>query len=530
MRPKRGESGHARAALPALLVLLAMVALLAPACGDDASGRTSSSQAVTTTGAPVAEPGGAAPSSTTQPPSTQPPSTAAPVDAAPGSPDSGDPYFPASGNGGYDVQSYAIDLDIDPVGGVITGNEVVSAVATQDLSALYLDLSGLTVSAVTVDGAGADFRGEGQELRIDLPAAVAAGAKFSLAIEYAGLPTPTVGKLYTTGWQKTGDTIFTLDEPQGASTWFPVNDVPTDKATYTFRLTVPRAYTATANGLLTGTETTGAKQTFVWKMDQPMASYLAQVDVGRFTLETSTSGSGVPLRSYFAAGLEAAGHKAFARMGDVLDYYASLFGPYPFPVYGVVVPDATSGAAMENQTLSLYGRDVLEKRMSDPTSGAIYLSHELAHQWFGDSVGFERWDDIWLAEGFATYASWLWLEHDVGPRALQDQVALSQSMLAKSIESPPGTPGADHLFGTSVYRRGALTLHALRLTVGDATFFATLRSWVEDHKYGTGDTAQFIALAKQKAPQIPAAQLDALFQTWLHGKKMPALPAPAGGS
>ncbi len=130
-----------------------------------------------------------------------------------------------------------------------------------------------------------------------------------------------------------------------------------------------------------------------------MVSYLAQVDVGKFTLETSTSAGGVPIRNYFAAGLESAGHKAFARTGDVLDYYAGLFGPYPFPVYGVVVPDAASGAAMENQTLSLYGRDVLEKRMGDPITGAIYLSHELAHQWFGDSVGFERWDDIWLARG-----------------------------------------------------------------------------------------------------------------------------------
>jgi aminopeptidase N len=455
--------------------------------------------------------------------------TAAPVNAAPGSPGSGDPYFPTSGNGGYDVQSYSISLDIDPTSGVIAGNEVVTALATQDLSAFYLDLSGLTVSAVTVDGAGAEFRREGKELRVDLPAAVKAGARFSVAIEYTGVPAPTLGKLYTMGWQKIGDTIFTLDEPQGAATWFPVNDVPSDKASYTFRLTVPPAYTATANGVLTGTETTGTKRTFIWKMDQPMASYLAQVDVGRFTLETSTSAGGVPLRSYFAAGLESTAHKAFARMGEVLDYYASLFGPYPFPVYGVVVPDAVTGAAMENQALSLYGRDVLEKNMGDPTTGAIYLSHELAHQWFGDSVTIERWDDIWLAEGFATYASWLWLEHDLGPRALQGQVAESETMLAKSIESPPGTPGPDHLFGTSVYRRGALTLHALRLTVGDEAFFAILRSWAEEHKYGAGDTADFIALAKQKAPQIPAARLDTLFQEWLYGKTLPALPAAAAG-
>ncbi len=173
---------------------------------------------------------------------------------------------------------------------------------------------------------------------------------------------------------------------------------------------------------------------------------------------------------------------------------------------------------MENQTLSLYGRDVLDKRMVDPTTGAIYLSHELAHQWFGDSVGFERWDDIWLAEGFATYASWLWLEHDVGPQALEDQVVESENAVAQSIEPPPGTPGPDHLFGTSVYRRGAL--HSARPPAdgGGRGLLRILRAWAAEHKYGTADTAEFIALAEQKTPQIPAAQLDALFQAWLYGK------------
>ena len=162
-----------------------------------------------------------------------------------------------------------------------------------------------------------------------------------------------MGKRFTMGWQKVGDTIFTLDEPQGAATWFPVNDLLADKATYTFRLTVPSAYTATANGVLTGTETTGAKQTFTWKMDQPMASYLARSDVGKFTLETSTSAGGVPIRNYFAAGLESAGRKAFARTGDVIDYYREPVRPVS--LRGVRRGGAgrrERSAAMENQTMS----------------------------------------------------------------------------------------------------------------------------------------------------------------------------------
>jgi len=291
---------------------------------------------------------------------------------------------------------------------------------------------------------------------------------------------------------------------------------------------VPEAYTAAANGVLVDTKAEGTDRTFTWQMNKPMASYLAAVDVGRFAMETSMSAGGVTIRNYFATDLATAGRAAFARTGEVIDYFAGIFGPYPFAAYGVVVPDAdTGGAAMENQTLSLFGRDVVTKRMTDPVAGPIFLSHELAHQWFGDSVTIEQWDDIWLNEGFATYASWLWLEHDQGPQALQAQVKQSQEKLSKSIEPPPGEPGQADMFGASVYRRGALTLHALRLTVGDDSFFRTLRTWTERYKYCNADTADFIALAKEEAPQVPPAQIDALFDAWLYQPELPTLPDPA---
>lgn len=517
-----------------MVALLLMMAALSAGCGCTSGLRPG-----------PAAPASSAPSPATRPPSTAPPTTGvAPVTTAPvttipataGSPDSSDPYFPSRGNGGYDVQSYDITLDIDPVSDHIAGADTATAVATQDLSALYLDLQGLEVSHARVDGAAAAFEQRGQELRISCPAPVAKGARFAVAVTYSGVPVATPSPPVTLGWQKAGDTTFTLDEPQGAASWFPVNDTPSDKAVYTFHLTVPAAYTAAANGVLVGPPTSaaaGAARTFTWKMDEPMASYLAAVYVGRFTVETSASAGGVAIRNYFAADLASAAHTAFSRTGEVLDYFATLFGPYPFPAYGVVVPDADSGGAMENQTMSLFGRDVVTKRMNDATTGAIFLSHELAHQWFGDSVTIEHWDDIWLNEGFATYASWLWLEHDLGRKALDDQVQRSLGVLGNSADPPPGKPGADRMFGASVYLRGALTLHALRLTVGDAPFFRTLRAWADLHTYGNATTADFIALAKEEAPQVRAAQLDALFQSWLYADQMPALSsaagAPAGG-
>jgi aminopeptidase N len=234
----------------------------------------------------------------------------------------------------------------------------------------------------------------------------------------------------------------------------------------------------------------------------------------------------VAIRNFFAADLAAAGREAFSPTAEVVDYFSSLFGPYPFDAYGVVVPNADIGAAMENQTLSLFGRDVLTKRMSDPVAGPIFLAHELAHQWFGNSVTIEQWDDIWLNEGFATYASWLWLEHDEAPVGLEAMVRQSQETVSKSIEPPPGEPGPDHLFGASVYLRGALTLHALRLTVGDDTFFSILSTWTERYEYGNAATEDFIALVKEKAVQVAPADVDALFEAWLYQQELPALPAP----
>jgi aminopeptidase N len=516
-----GHFLHSR--LTAVIVASLLAGALASGCGGIlASHRTS-----TTLGAPNARQpattqatGQSTSTSTTQPSTT--------ADAGFGSPGAGDPYFPSAGNGGYDVQSYDISLDIDPAGGKIAGTDVVTATALEDLAGFNLDLMGLDVSQVQVNGKTASYGRSGQELQVTCPEPVAKGARFSATVTYSGVPTALSHKPYEMGWQHIGGSILTLDEPQGAATWFPANDTPADKATYTFHLTVPQAYTAAANGVLTGTETKGASRTFIWTMDKPMATYLAAVDVGTFSTETSTSPAGVPIRNYFATDVATVAHDVFSQLGAMIDYFAGLFGPYPFAAYGVVAPDGnTGGAAMENQTLSLYGRDVVDDiggPKADPTRRAIFVSHELAHQWFGDSVTLAQWDDIWLNEGFATYCSWLWLEHDQGEQALQTQVAYSQQVLAKSTEPPPGEPGVDNLFGASVYLRGGLTLHALRLTVGDDSFFRTLRTWADRHKYGSVTTEEFIALAKEEAPQVPAAQIDALFQAWLYQAPLPALP------
>jgi aminopeptidase N len=436
----------------------------------------------------------------------------------------GDPYFPQAGNSGYDVSSYDISLVVDPASGRIEGSVVILSRATQDLQSFNLDLRGLEIGGVKVDGAEAKYRREGQELIISCPEPVGVGATFSAEVSYSGIPVQLKDvESLSVGWQHVGDVIYTLDEPQGAATWFPVNDHPSDKATYLFRITVPKPYVAAANGVLVDTVAQGAGQTFVWEMRQPLASYLAGVNVGKYTLQESTAPNGVAIRNYFAPELAAQAATAFARTGEILAYYSDLFGPYPFDAYGVLVPDVETGTAMENQTLSLFGRDLLEQSMSGDVAGPIYLAHELAHQWFGDSVTIEQWKDIWLNEGFATYASWLWLEHDRGPGMLTAMVEQSLDMLRGDTQ-PPGDPGPDELFGESVYQRGALTLHALRLTVGDEVFFSILREWALRYRYQNASTEDFVALTQEMAREVPAADLAGLLDAWLYEDEMPELP------
>ena len=447
------------------------------------------------------------------------------ADPLAGSSGLGDPYLPSAGNGGYDVSHYQVSLTVDPAADTLAGTTVVQARATQGLASFHLDLSGLEVKSVSVDGKAAKFRRKGSELVIVCPSTLDSGQDFAVEVSYAGRPKPVKdSSAFSMGWQDQDGYIFTLDEPSGADSWFPSNDHPSDKATYEFRITVPKPNVAAANGVLVATEDQGSDQTFVWEMRQPLATYLAQVTVGDYVVQTGTSPKGVALRNYFAPALADRAAAAFARTGDVLDYYAGLFGPYPFEAYGVVVPPVQAGAAMENETLSLFGEDMLENRMADPVGAMVYLAHELAHQWFGDSVTVSRWKDIWLNEGFAEYASWLWLEHDQGPQALQSMVDQSIATLTGESYPPLGDPGLDGMFSTNVYERGALTLHALRLTVGDQVFFGILRDWVSKYRYGNATTDDFIALVRRDAPAVPADRLTGLLESWLFGERLPVLP------
>ncbi len=474
---------------------------------------------------PPAVPGTAltVPAPVTPPPTLPPAATQAgcPPGAHPTQAGLGDPYYPLLGNGGYDALHYTLVLTADVAANTLAGTATMTARATQALPAFDLDLSGLAVARVAVDGTPAPFARRGSELVITPTTALPAAAPFTTTVTYGGNPHPLTdgSNSPAAGWINTGDAIYVASEPAGASTWYPVNNHPCDKATYTMRITVPQAYTVAANGRLQQTIDHGAWHTFVWATRDPVASYLVTIDVARFDRQTATGPNGLPLRYYFPPGLPAAIRAGFQQTPDMIAFFSDRFGPFPFEAYGGVVAESNLGFALETQTLSLFGRSVGE----GSTSESEVLAHELAHQWFGDSVSLADWQDIWLNEGFATYAQWLWLEHTSGPAALDQRIRQMYTVVQSQQPPPPGTPPPDDLFNLSVYLRGGLTLHALRLRVGDTAFFQILRTYAARYRYGNASTADFIAVAEQVSGQ----SLHPLFDSWLYAPQLP--PLPPGG-
>jgi aminopeptidase N len=426
--------------------------------------------------------------------------------AAAGAPGVGDPYFPDAGNGGFDVADYSLDLAYDPATKRLDGTAVILATATRSLSRFDLDLRALAVSGVTVNGRPARTARSGQELVITPARELRRGLPFLVVVRYGGVPQTVIDPDDSLdGWIPTDDGAFVVNEPQGAPSWFPVSDHPSDKATYTVRMTVPAGLTAIGNGRLLAQSTRGGKATFVWRESRPMASYLATITLGKFTVTTGRTADGIPV--YTAVDpQESAAQPTVARIPEIIAFEQSVFGRYPFETVGAIVDHARFvGYALESQTKPNFDRA--------PRVGT--LVHELAHQWFGDAVTPKRWQDIWLNEGFATYAEWLWSEHTGGNTAQQNFDANYATPATETDfwNPPSGDPGGPaNLFTGSVYDRGAMTLHALRVKIGDRAFFRLLPTWVQRHRYGNADTGDFIALAEH----ISGQHLRNFFQVWLY--------------
>ncbi len=434
-----------------------------------------------------------------------------------GSVDLADPYVPGSGNGGYDVDHYRLAVRYDPADDRLTGRAEVTATATHGLSRFNLDLAGLDVSTVAVNGSPAQHQHDDGELTVTPGQGLAAGSRFTVEVAYAGVPEAVAdGVLGDGGFQHTEDGAIALGQPHSAATWFPVNDHPSDKATYDIEVTVPDGLAALSNGVPGERSSADGWTTWRWAERSPMASYLTTLVIGDYRVETG-SHDGKPLVTAVPSGLPATGPEArsLARTGEIADFLAGLFGPYPFEAYGgVVVTDERIGYALETQSRPVYGPGFF--RRGEPNYSVVV--HELAHQWFGNSVALASWRDIWLNEGFASYAEWLWEEHDGGATAQRN---FERQYAVTNWSRRTLDPGAGQMFSSAVYQRGALTVHALRRTVGDDAFFEILRTWTSERRDGNATTDDFVALAER----VSGRSLTPLFNAWLTGTTPPALPS-----
>lgn len=664
----------------------------------------------------------------------------------PGAPGVGDPYFPLDGNGGYDVRHYGLDVEYDPDTDLLEGEATITAHADQNLSSFNLDLVGLEVHEVEVDGRPAEWTRDGDELTIVPERGLHRGSRFVIEVDYSGSPEPVVDAFGVSGFFHTDDGTLVIGEPHVAATWYPVNDHPIDKAKYTFEITVPAGLEAIANGELVDEETDDGKTTWVWDAKEPMASYLTTATIGEFDLReykvegirywdaidpdvltkpeprtgdqfaltqadllsykrltrvidvpaegaqlsfwmvrdtepswdfafvearpagtddwttlpdqnghtsqdtgfvcpfwldlhpflthyqtdagdgtcapsgttgdwwaasgssdgyeqwvidlsgyagdsvevsishasddifqlpglfvddvvvstgegsTSFEDDGNPFDGWTVPGAPAGSppndndwivgtaadvppgipenlEASLGRQPEIIEWLSGIAGPYPFSSAGAIVDDHPVGFALENQTRPIY--DPLF--FVDPIGGDLVVVHELAHQWYGDSVALAAWPHIWLNEGFASYAEWMWLERE-GLVSAQDNF---DAFAAIPADDPfwalaIGDPGPDHLFDFPVYARGAMTLHALRTTVGDRDFFRILRRWAQSNRGDNVSTDDLIALAEK----VSGEQLDDLFDEWLFTPEKPAgiseatgdgpdvaaLQTPSGGS
>jgi aminopeptidase N len=443
-----------------------------------------------------------------------------------GSDGSGDPFFPQAGNGGYDVRHYSLRIDYDQAANVLKGRAVIRAKATQNLSSFNLDLRDFyAVSKVKVNGKPASFaQHDEQELTISPRPRLKAGTRFRVKVGYSGQPEPiTDPDESIEGWVPTDDGAFVVNEPQGSPGWYPVNDSPRDKASYDFRISVPAGKEAIANGeLVSPPVTAGGKTTWRWAEGNPMAPYLATATNGEFLTQFRTV-NGLPFYDAVDPNTRRLSTDppnptlAFQRLDpepEIVSFFSGLYGPYPFRSSGGIVdwaPDV--GYALESQTRPNYDRI--------PSAGTVV--HELAHQWFGDAVTLAYWPDIWLNEGFATFSEWIYDEMHGGTTAAENFDELygvpEDDPFFEELwfPAPAALQDPSQLFHTPVYDRGAMTLQALRVKVGDSTFFHILRAWYEQNKFGSVTTRDFIALSER----ISGQDLDQFFRVWLFEEGRP---------
>ncbi|MFG2532229.1 M1 family metallopeptidase [Streptomyces sp. NPDC048516] len=438
----------------------------------------------------------------------------------------GDRLFPLLGNTGYDVTSYDITLDYSGHNGrPLNATTVITARATAELDHVNLDFARGTVRSVKIGGLPAAHQQHGEDLVLTPAFHVSSGQEVKISIEHTSEPR---GK-GDGGWLRTSDGLAMANQADAAHRVFPCNDHPSDKALFTFHITAPQELTAVANGLPLSPGARAGRRTWTYRTTHPMATELAQVSIGKSSVVLRHGPHGLPIRDVVPTADRRALAPWLAKTPAQVAWMERKVGPFPFEAYGVLIASARTGFELETQTLSLFEKAMFTSDRLPAWYVESVMLHELAHQWFGNSVSPRRWSDVWLNEAHATWYEALYAqERSNGRASLEARMrhAYQESDGWRAEGGPPAAPKAPKqgqkigIFRPIVYDGSALVLYALRQKIGTAAFDRLERTWVERHRDGVADTADFVQLSSQVAGQ----DLTGFFQDWLYGDRTPPMP------
>ena len=425
-----------------------------------------------------------------------------------------DPVYPDFGTPAVDVLHYQLALRWSPSAGTLSGTATLVVRVARDADRLRLDFAApLHADRVAVDGRPAAASHRGHRLYVAAGRRLRRETRVVVAVRYHGRPRPVAGPavrsdLNTLGFTARPDgSVFSLQEPYGAFTWYPVNDQPSDEALYDLAVTVPRGWAGVSNGVLAGTSAGAGTATYRWHAADPMPSYLVALGIDRYRRHQASGPHGIRVSYWLRPADSARALPLLRKVPRMLAWLERRLGRYPFASAGVVV--IQEDTAMETQTMVTFGRRVAEAD----------LLHELAHQWFGDLVGPRTWRDVWLNEGFATYVQ-LQYEADVLGRSRARTLALWRRAdgRIRRENGPPGHYLRDHFASLNVYLPPALLLEEIRSRVGDRKFSALLRDWARQHRNVDADRALFTAWLDR----YTGRNLKPLVDRWLDSPTTPA--------
>ncbi|MEU8655999.1 M1 family metallopeptidase [Actinoplanes philippinensis] len=427
-----------------------------------------------------------------------------------------DKLYPEKGNPGLDVLHYGLELDWKPDTRVLTGTATLRIRPVADASEIKLDFTGLTVDKVTVDAKPAT--GTVTKEKLVVPTAVTADRPVTLTVTYHGTPKQVEMPSHRgdasegIGMRSSKDgVLWTMQEPWGALTWYPVNEHPSDEALYDLAVTVPQGWAAAANG--TPGKVDG--NTYHYASTDPVAAYVTTLAVDRYKKIEQTGPHGLKITNFVVPKSDDRYLSTLKKTPQLIEWLEKRFGPYPFPSAGALMNGSIS--AMETQQMLSLGREAFKD--SELKEFEAVLVHEYAHQWFGNAVTPTTWTDLWLNEGFATYVQNLYEQELYGfdDAYLEKSLRESDARLRARV-GPPGKPTAGTFAESNVYICPAAMLKELNDALGDKKFFALASAWVAKNRNTSQDRASFTAFVNEQTGK----DFTKLIDSWLDSPTTPA--------